>query len=129
MSNNKMFLIGFAIILLIIIVALYFKGKKPAADKTNGNTVASKFPLKVGSTGNEVRMYQTYLRSLDTKALPSFGIDSIFGAETLSWSQQLTGKTEVNEVFFKQVVVPAYGVVAALVNSVSSFNPFGRKLL
>ncbi|MFC5536812.1 peptidoglycan-binding protein [Rhodocytophaga aerolata] len=60
-----------------------------------------KFPLKQGSTGKRVEQLQQFLQSRKGAKFPKFGIDGVFGQETLENVQKLLGISEVTEPIFK----------------------------
>lgn len=99
------------------------KSKAATSSSIHNNSI---FPLKKGSTGKEVKMLQTYLRSLDSTALPTKGIDGVFGTETEDWSVKLLGKSDIDEGYFNSVVKPGYTLVSGIIAQVNTgLSSFG----
>jgi len=92
---------------LYLIVRQLTKGSKqtpPSADSSN-NTYSDpvlssrdSFPLKKGSYGPNVARLQRVLISLDSKALPKYGVDSDFGSETEAALVKQTGKKTISAI-------------------------------
>ena len=108
------------VVLLLLAVALclvffsdkLFGGKEQTAASGSdgsggGNTVAvSKFPLKKGSQGEEVRKLQQYLNSCMAYylVLTPLDVDGIFGAKTEGMCVTITGNREISQEFYNQYV-------------------------
>lgn len=52
--------------------------------------------LKKGSKGAEVQQLQAWILAVDPKALPKYGNDGDFGAETLAALQKITGYSSIS---------------------------------
>lgn len=110
--KNKKWIIGAAIVAAI--VALYFilKPKKVEAEpeapvKTGGGTpLVSPFPLKKGSTGNEVKKLQAYINKNIKAPYNLIAEDGVFGNVTLAALKVVAqGKTEVTEADYKKLTM------------------------
>ncbi len=102
-------LIFLAMIFIIVFLNKYFKKKLPMnteGDPTTGlpeeiNTTA--FPLKLGSSGQEVKNLQMVLNQTRNTALAE---DGSFGNATLTALQTHFGANEVSEVDYRANVLP-----------------------
>lgn len=111
MSKQKKIII--AIVIIAILIAIYFWWKKkneaegPAPEVSPGGAIlASPFPLHEGSSGKEVKQYQTWLYKQHggdiNKLLGPKGIDGVFGTWTRAASEKVTKSDTVTESFFKE---------------------------
>jgi len=107
MKNQTLILI---IIFLLIpggFLAFFFLKKNKKIDKVKTKSV---FPLKYGSKGKEVEKLQIKLSQLslesepEIKPFPLFGIDGIYGQETLSYIKKYNFPTEISETFYYKYV-------------------------
>jgi peptidoglycan hydrolase-like protein with peptidoglycan-binding domain len=67
----------------------------------------SDFPLKKGSKGANVIRLQTALKSLNSSALPRYGVDGDFGSETEAALVAQTGKKTCTEAELKALELQA----------------------
>jgi len=61
------------------------------------STTPSVFPLKKGSRGEKVRELQKKLLEKDSRSLPKYGDDGIFGSETETALKTLFNKTQIKD--------------------------------
>jgi hypothetical protein len=89
---NKKYIIP-AIILGVGLILLFRNraSAQPTSLPTGGQS--DSFPLGKGSRGANVTRLQLAILNKDSKALPKFGADGIFGAETEAAAMKLLGKS------------------------------------
>ncbi|MCF8359223.1 MAG: hypothetical protein K9H26_10720 [Prolixibacteraceae bacterium] len=91
-KNVLIFTAVSAIILIAIIIWIALKNQKIEVD-------AEQFPLQVGNEGEYVALLQQWL--IDQGAsLDEFGVDGIFGAETLAALTAITGSSQMTYQYF-----------------------------
>lgn len=97
----KQWVLILVILVVIAIIVIYFKNKNKET-KTEEIIVVN-FPLKIGSSGNEVRAIQNYILSKNPNALPVYGADGDWGSETQSAVIAIFGKSEISEADYKNI--------------------------
>lgn len=100
--------IAIVIVLLIIILIIYFSTRKKTVTTTtstttvvpnNTNTTISSgngFPLQMGSIGDNVKKWQTYLNSKGATLV----VDGIWGVKTEAASLKYAGFNSVTQDYF-----------------------------
>jgi len=97
-SKYKVWII-IIVVLIVLISAIYYVNKKD--DKQE--TVKVIFPLKKGSSGEEVIQIQKYLLANNGK-LPKYGVDGIWGSETDIAVISVLKVNEINESLYKSLI-------------------------
>ena len=100
--DTKYWILILVILVAITVIVIYYKNK----DKENviEPELSSKFPLRKGSSSEEVRKIQEYILSKNPGLLPKYGADGQWGSETESAVVQLFGKNEITEVEYKNII-------------------------
>ena len=109
MTKYKNYIIAGVIAAIAIILYFVLKGKKEEttpeapAVKTGGETpLVSKFPIKLGSKGQEVKEIQTALNKRIAPYMLPLKVDGIFGEKTLAMLKKYAGgKTELTEAEYR----------------------------
>lgn len=79
-------------------------GGKSSSKANTGST--SVFPLTNGSKGDEVKRLQVWLNNnLKIKGQPAIATDGIFGAETASALNTITGSTSMTQDYFNNAKI------------------------
>jgi hypothetical protein len=122
LKNKKLWIIIAVIVVIIalIIVMVWYKKKKAletmsaVTSKTpvsQGNAATSQatnqsqvFPLKMGSTGNEVKTLQKYLNAINNTGLANLAVDGIFGAKTLQMLQTRLGVNNYSQSDYNSII-------------------------
>lgn len=101
--DTKHWVLILLILVVIVLIVVYYKNKNKNTG-TNEPELSTKFPLRKGSSGEEVIKIQQYILSKNPGLLPKYGADGIWGSETESAVVQLFGKNEITEVEYKSIV-------------------------
>lgn len=108
-KTTKKILFAIPIVIgVYLIVRQFTKGPKKSDEpliqggETSGTSSSSPipssdFPLKKGSKGDKVKELQRKLLSKDSRSLPKYGADGIFGSETETALKNLFNKTQIND--------------------------------
>lgn len=100
--DTKTWILILIILVAITAIVIYYKNKNK--DVTNESELSSQFPLRKGSSGEEVRKIQEYILTKNPGLLPKYGADGQWGSETESAVVQLFGKSEITEVEYKSII-------------------------
>jgi len=89
-----------------LIIRQFTKGSKRSVEpqviqgeetsETSSSSGNTSFPLKKGSRGEKVKELQRKLLSKDSRSLPMYGADGIFGNETETALKNLFNRTQIN---------------------------------
>lgn len=87
---------------------LFKKGKEAgdfssATKQSKGSGTQSRFPLRKGSRGEEVKTLQRYLNSKTRVPLALLKVDGIFGSKTQAASQRVLGIREISESKYYEI--------------------------
>ena len=91
--NKKIIYYSIIVLFLAAMVFLYYRNKRTE------NPKSLVFPLKKGSTGDEVKKLQSYLNN-QLKQLTPLVVDGVFGTLTQDRTFLILGKQEVSELFY-----------------------------
>lgn len=101
--DTKYWIIILVILVLITAIVIYYKNKEDEKGN-NESELSIAFPLKRGSSGEEVRKIQEYILTKNPGLLPNYGADGQWGSETESAIISLFGKNEITEVDYKNII-------------------------
>lgn len=102
--DTKYWVLILLILVVIVLIVVYYKNKNKDI-KEYEPELPTKFPLRKGSSGEEVIRLQQYILSKNPGLLPKYGADGIWGNETESAVFSIFGKNEITEQDYKTLGV------------------------